>query len=161
MASPADAEGRGILFSMEDDGVPVALEDAEVYLLWHHRVSGKRGCEPFAPVADDDGKEWVVYYPGAMQEAAGMVDAQIMVSLPDERTISTRVFGIRVEPVLVGGEQSEDGFTLFVDVIKRYEEGTGCQGRARRTRSRWRGWHRRSWDRIRCADDDLHGRCRR
>lgn len=47
-----------------------------------------------------------------------------MVSLPDERTISTRVFGIRVEPVLVGGEQSEDGFTLFVDVIKRYEEGT-------------------------------------
>lgn len=33
VASLADADGRGILFSMEEDGVPVALEDAEVYLL--------------------------------------------------------------------------------------------------------------------------------
>ncbi len=123
VASPADARGRGILFSMETDGKPVALTDAKVYLAWKHRVSRKRGCEPFTAVATD-GLEWCVYYPAAMQETAGVVDGQIVVSLPGERTISTRVFGIRVEPVLIGGTESEDGFTLFVETIRRYEEGT-------------------------------------
>ena len=64
-----------------------------------------------------------MFYPAAMQECAGAVDAQVVVSHPDGRTISTRVFGIRVEPVVIGGAESEDGFTLFVDAIKRYEEG--------------------------------------
>ena len=62
-----------------------------------------------------------VYYPAAMREAEGMVDAQCMVSWGD-RSISTRAFVIQVEPVLVGGTESEDGFTLFVETIKRYED---------------------------------------
>lgn len=122
VASPADSQGRGIAFSMERDGTPVALDGAGVYLAWRHRVSRKRGCEPFTAV-DDEHTEWRVYYPAALQETAGMVDAQVVVSLPEERALSTRVFGIRVEPVVVGGSESGDGFALFVDVIKRYEEG--------------------------------------
>lgn len=121
VASPADARGRGILFSVEDEGAGVDLGDASLYLAWHHRSSDKRGCESFSAV--EEGLLWQVFYPAAMQETAGMVDAQVVMSFADGRAFSTRVFGIRVEPVLVGGEQSEDGFTLFIDAIKRYEEG--------------------------------------
>lgn len=120
VASPADAQGRGIEFSTERDGELVDLSDALVYLVWKHRVSGKRGRKPFE--ADDDGV-LSVFYPAAMQECADTVDAQVMVGFGDERTVSTRVFAIRVEPVLIDGTESPDGFTLFVDVIKRYEDG--------------------------------------
>ncbi len=120
VASPADERGRGIRFRMERDGSPVDLTGAEAYLVWRHRASGKRGCEPFVEDATGDRR---VFYPAAMQERAGTVDAQVMVSLPGGRSISTRAFCIRVEPVLVGGAESADGFTLFVDAIKRYEEG--------------------------------------
>lgn len=122
VASPADARGRGIEFRMERDGEPVALIGAGVYLAWRHRVSRRRGCEPFE-AADDERMVWRVFYPVALQDTAGMVDAQVVVSLPEGRSVSTRVFGIHVEPVVVGGEESGDGFALFVEVIKRYEEG--------------------------------------
>lgn len=119
-ASPADAHGRGIAFSMEHEGAAVDLAGSQVYLVWRHRASGKRGCEPFA----NDASGCRVFYPAALAECAGTVDAQVMVSFPDGRSISTRAFRIRVEPVLVGGAESEDGFTLFVDAIKKYEAGT-------------------------------------
>lgn len=122
VASPADAKGRGILFSLEQDGEAASLAGSSVYLLWKHRTSGKRGCESFSAIGTD-GKQWSVFYPAAMQEEAGVVDAQVMVSLPGGRSVSSRVFGIRVEPVVVGGTESADGFTLFVDAIKRYEDG--------------------------------------
>ena len=66
VASPADAKGRGILFSVEQDGEAAALSGAAVYLLWKHRASGKRGCEPFSAVGTDE-KEWRLFYPAAMQ----------------------------------------------------------------------------------------------
>ena len=69
---------------------------------------------------DESLGQYVVYYPAAMQEAEGAVDAQCMVSW-DDKSISTRAFTIRVEPVIIGGTESEDGFTLFVETIKRYE----------------------------------------
>ncbi|QTU85186.1 hypothetical protein J7S26_03100 [Xiamenia xianingshaonis] len=119
VASPADAHGRGISFSMEHEDEAVDLAGSQVYLVWRHRASGKRGCKPFEN--DDSGCR--VFYPAALAERAGAVDAQVMVSFADGRSISTRAFCIRVEPVLVGGAESEDGFTLFVDAIKRYEEG--------------------------------------
>lgn len=62
----------------------------------------------------------VVYYPAAMQEAEGVVEAQFMVT-HDGKSISTRAFTIRVEPVIIGGTESEGGFTLFVETIMRYE----------------------------------------
>lgn len=47
-----------------------------------------------------------------------------MVSRGDDTYISSRVFTIRVEPVIIGGEEHEDGFTLFVDAINAYENAT-------------------------------------
>lgn len=67
--------------------------------------------------------QFKVYYPPAMQEAEGAVGAQCMLSW-DDKNISTRAFTIRVEPMIIGGTKSEDGFTLFVDAIKKYEDGS-------------------------------------
>ena len=120
MASPADAQGRGIALAVRRDGEVVDLSGASVYLLWRHRATRERGCEPFEEVDAEDGT-FSVFYPAAMACAEGSVDCQVMVSLPDGRAISTRAFEVRVEQVLVGGSESEDGFTLFLDAIQKYE----------------------------------------
>lgn len=120
VASPADAEGRGLELHVRQGGHAADLTGANVYLIWKHRRTGTRGCEPMEEIDATLGV-FSVYYPAAMCEAEGMVDAQCMVSW-GERSISTRAFVIQVEPVLVGGTESEDGFTLFVETIKRYED---------------------------------------
>ena len=123
VASPADAEGRGISLAVRQNGAAANLIGATVYLVWRHKVTGERGTEPFTAVNAASGT-FAVYYPAAMQEAEGAVQAQIMVSRGDDTYISSRVFTIRVEPVIVGGEEHEDGFTLFVDAINAYEHAT-------------------------------------
>lgn len=70
-----------------------------------------RGTEPFTAV-NTAGGTFAVYYPAAMQEAVGAVRAQVMVLRDDDTYISSRVFTIRVEPVIVGGGEHGDGFTL-------------------------------------------------
>lgn len=59
-----------------------------------------------------------------MQESEGAVLAQVMVLRGDDTYISSRVFAIHVEPVVIGGEEHEDGFTLFVGAINAYEHAT-------------------------------------
>ena len=119
VASPADAQGRGVLLKVVRDDAAVDLTGAVVYLVWRHRELRKRGCEPFEAV-DAAAGTFMVWYPAAMACAEGTVDAQVMVSW-DERSLSSRAFSIHVEQVLVGGTQSADGFTLFVEAIKKYE----------------------------------------
>lgn len=123
VASPADAGGRGISLSVRQDGAAADLTGATVYFAWRHKVTGERGTEPFTAV-DASAGAFEVYYPAAMQEAEGAVLAQVMVSRGDDTYISSRVFTIRVEPVVVGGDEHEDGFTLFVDAINAYEHAT-------------------------------------
>ena len=125
VASPADAHGRGISLGIERDGAGVDLTGAHVYLVWRHRELRKRGCEPFEAVDAGAGK-FRVFYPAAMASDEGTVDAQIVISFDDGRTLSSRAFSVRVEQVLVGGAASGDGFSLFVDVIKKYEEATSA-----------------------------------
>ena len=119
VASPADAQGRGILLKVVRDGAAVDLTGAAVYLVWRHRELRRRGCEAFEAV-DAAAGTFMVWYPAAMACAEGTVDAQVMVSW-GERSLSSRAFSIHVEQVLVGGTQSADGFTLFVEAIKKYE----------------------------------------
>ena len=119
VASPADAEGRGLELHVRQGGTAANLTGANVYFLWRHKMTGERGCEPMTAIDASLG-QFKVFYPAAMQESEGAVDAQCMVSY-DDRTISTRAFTIRVEPVLIGGEEHEDGFTLFVGAINAYE----------------------------------------
>ena len=119
VASPADAQGRGIFLKVVREDAAVDLTGASVYLVWRHRELRKRGCEPFEAV-DAAAGQFMVWYPAAMACAEGTVDAQVMVSW-GERSLSSRAFSIHVEQVLVGGIQSADGFTLFVEAIKKYE----------------------------------------
>ena len=119
VASPADATGRGLELHVRQGGAAADLTGAEVYFLWRHKMAGTRGCEPMTEIDASLG-QFVVYYPAAMQEAEGAGDAQFMVT-HDGKSISTRAFTIRVEPVITGGTESEDGFTLFVETIMRYE----------------------------------------
>lgn len=119
VASPADANGRGLELHVRQGGAAADLTGAEVYFLWRHKMAGTRGCEPMAEIDASLG-QYVVYYPAAMQESEGVVEAQFMVT-HDGKSISTRAFTIRVEPVIIGGTESEDGFTLFVETIMRYE----------------------------------------
>ena len=121
VASSADAVGRGISLAVRQDGAAADLTGATAYLVWRHRVSGKRGTVAFEEVDASEGT-FVVYYPAAMCGTAGAVDAQVMLSLGDDSYVSSRVFTISVEPVLINGEeQEEDGFTLFVGAINAYE----------------------------------------
>ena len=119
VASAADAIGRGIYLEVRKDGEPADLTDTRAYLLWRHRVSKKRGTVAFSEV-DESAGTFKVYYPAAMCGAAGYVDAQIMLSFIDGTYVSSRVFSIRVEPVLVDGTEQEDGFTLFIGAIDAY-----------------------------------------
>ena len=125
VASPADAHGRGIELHVERGGVGIDLTDAHVYLVWRHRELRRRGCEPFEAV-DAAAGIFRVFYPAAMAAGEGIVDAQVAISFSDERVLSSRAYGIRVEQVLVGGTESGDGFTLFVEVVKKYEEATSA-----------------------------------
>ncbi|NHM15256.1 collagen-like protein [Eggerthellaceae bacterium zg-887] len=122
VASPADATGRGLELHVRQGGAAADLTGANVYFLWRHKMTGERGCEPMGAVNAAQGI-YQVYYPAAMQTDEGAVDAQCMVSW-DDKSISTRAFTIRVEPVLIGGEEHDDGFTLFVDAVKKYEDGS-------------------------------------
>ena len=67
VASPADAKGRGRRHQEVD------LTGAEVYFIWRHKATGRRGCEPMEEIDESLG-QYVVYYPAAMQEAEGAVD---------------------------------------------------------------------------------------
>lgn len=119
VASAADAHGRGIALSIA--GGKPDLSAASVYLAWRHRETRCRGLEPFEVTGTGTAR---LYYPAALADSPGTVEAQIVLSW-GERSISSEPFFIRVVGSLVGGSPSEDGFTLFVEAIKRYEEAGG------------------------------------
>ena len=124
VASPADAEGRGIALSVTRGGEAANLTGASLYLLWRHRELRVRGCEPLEEVDAEAGK-FRVYWPAAMARAEGTVDAQVMVSW-DERALSSLSFAVLVGPALVGGEGGgSDGYSLFLDALKKFEDADG------------------------------------
>lgn len=124
VASPADAEGRGIALSVTRGGEAADLTGASLYLLWRHRELRVRGCEPLEEVDAGAGK-FRVYWPAAMAAAEGTVDAQVMVSW-DERALSSLSFAVLVGPALTGGEGGgSDGYSLFLDALKKFEDADG------------------------------------
>ena len=44
VASPADAQGRGISLAVRQNGAAANLTGAEIYLVWRHKVTGERGA---------------------------------------------------------------------------------------------------------------------
>ena len=112
---------------MTRDGAPCDLSNVAVYLVWRHREARRRGCEPFEAGKLRPGACFRVFYPSALADAEGAVDAQVMASW-GERTLSSRTFGIHVERELVGEDESPDGFGLFIETIKKCEQATGEVG---------------------------------
>ena len=122
IASPADAQGRGILLTVKKDGEAADLSNANVYLAWRHREAHVRGTSQFVDVDASEG-EFCIFYPSSMAGNEGTVYAQIVVT-EGTSSISTRVFAIRVEQVVIGGTEVEDGFSLFIEAIQAYENAT-------------------------------------
>ena len=68
VASPMDAEGRGIALAVRQDGAAADLDGATAYLVWTHRGTGKRGTTTFDEVDASVGT-FRVYFPAAMCES--------------------------------------------------------------------------------------------
>lgn len=120
VASPADAEGRGMALAVTRDGAPVDLSGASVYLLWRHRELRRRGCEPFEAVDAAAGR-FRVFWPAAMACAEGTVDAQVLVRQGGE-ALSTLPFPVHVVQALTGAEGGgDDGYSLFLEALEKLE----------------------------------------
>lgn len=124
VASPADARGRGIELSVTRGGEPVDFTGAKIYLVWRHRETRRRGCEPFEAVDAAAGR-FRLHYPATLAGDEGGVDAQLMASWGD-RSLSSLPFSIRVEQAIAGGGESGDGFGVFIEAIKKYEQAAGA-----------------------------------
>ena len=79
VASPADATGRGLELHVRQGGAAANLTGAEVYFIWRHKATGKRGCEPMEEIDESLG-QYVVYYPAAMQETEGAAPVGVSAS---------------------------------------------------------------------------------
>ena len=119
VASPADAQGRGLLLTVTRGGEAVDLSGATVYLLWRHRELRRRGCAPFEAV-DAAAGAFRVFWPAAMAEAEGTVDAQVMVAQGGE-SISSLPFTVCVAQALVGTEGAGDGYSMFLEALEKFE----------------------------------------
>lgn len=123
-ASPQDAKGRGMLLSVTRGGKALDLsgEGIRLYLLWRHRQAHARGCEPMEAVDAKAGR-FRVFWPAAMAASEGTAECEAVLSWGD-RTLATPAFGVEIGTALVGTLAVRDGFTLFVEAIKRYETAT-------------------------------------
>lgn len=64
-----------------------------------------------------------VFWPAAMTAHEGTAECEVVLSW-DERTLATPAFDVEIGTALVGTLAVRDGFTLFVEAIKRYETAT-------------------------------------
>jgi hypothetical protein len=121
-ASPQDARGRGMLLRVTRGGEPMDLsgDDVRLYLLWRHRQTHARGCEPMEAEDAAEGA-FRVFWPAAMCAAEGAAECEVVLSW-GERALATPAFDVEVGTSLVGTLAVRDGFTLFVEAIKRYED---------------------------------------
>lgn len=121
-ASPQDARGRGMLLRVTRGGEPLDLsgDGVRLYLLWRHRQTHARGCEPMEATDAAEGA-FRVFWPAAMCAAEGTAECEVVLSW-GERALATPAFDVEVGTSLVGTLAVRDGFTLFVEAIKRYED---------------------------------------
>lgn len=124
IASPADYKGRGVAVDITLCAEPLDVSEHHVYLLWRHRQARKRGCEELFSMDAAAGRK-AIYWPRAMANFEGVVECQLVLSYAQGGTITSRTFLVRVQEDLAAGVDAGDGFTLFVDMVKRYEDATG------------------------------------
>lgn len=122
--SPQDARERGMLLSVTRGGKALDLSDdgIRLYLLWRHRQAHARGCELMEAVDAAAGR-FRVFWPAAMAAHEGTAECEVVLSW-GERTLATPAFDVEIGTALAGALAVRDGFTLFVEAIKRYETAT-------------------------------------
>lgn len=123
IASPADYKTRGVAVDITLCEEPLDVSAHHVYLIWRHRQARKRGCEELFAMDAAAGRK-AVYWPRAMACIEGVVECQLVLSYADGGSMTSRTFLVRVQEELIGSVDPGDGFTMFVDVIKRYEDAT-------------------------------------
>lgn len=123
IASPADYKTRGVAVDITLGEEPLDVSAHHVYLIWRHRQARKRGCEELFAMDAAAGRK-AVYWPRAMACIEGVAECQLVLSYADGGSMTSRTFLVRVQEELIGSVDPGDGFTLFVDVIKRYEDAT-------------------------------------
>lgn len=121
-ASPQDARGRGMLLRVTRGDEPMDLsgDGVRLYLLWRHRQTHARGCEPME-AADAASGAFRAFWPAAMCAAEGTAECEVVLNW-GERALATPAFDVEVGTSLAGTLAVRDGFTLFVEAIKRYED---------------------------------------
>ncbi|MCH3926262.1 MAG: hypothetical protein LKE27_07490 [Atopobiaceae bacterium] len=104
------------------DGAALDLSGTGIwlYLLWRHRQASTRGCAPLEAVDAAAGR-FRVFWPDVMCAAEGAAECEIVLSW-ESRTLLSPAFEVRIGPSLAGTLALRDGFTLFVDAIKHYED---------------------------------------
>lgn len=123
-ASPQDAQGRGMALSITRGGSALDLsgDDYKLYLVWRHRQAHTRGCEAFEVIDAAAGK-FRVFWPASMASDEGSAECEVLLSW-GERALASPAFDVEVGTSLVGTLSVSDGFTLFVEAIKKYESAT-------------------------------------
>ncbi len=123
LASPADYKTRGMAVEVSMDGVPFDLSKHHMYLQWRNRQARRHGLEELF-VIDAAGGRMAVYWPRSMVNIESVVECKLILSYPEGGTLSSRKFLVRSDEALFGSVDPGDGFSLFVDVIKRYENAS-------------------------------------
>jgi hypothetical protein len=123
-ASPQDAKSRGMALAIKRADQPLDLGSTSfhLYLAWRHLQTHARGLVPFETIDASKGS-FRIFWPAAMASDEGSAECEIVLSW-DKRTLSSPAFEVSVGTALLGTLAIEDGFTLFADVIKKYEKAT-------------------------------------
>lgn len=101
-ASPQDARGRGMLLRVTRGSEPLDLsgDGIRLYLLWRHRQTHARGCEPME-AEDAAAGAFHVFWPAAMCAAEGVAECEVVLSW-GERALATPAFDVEVGTSLAG-----------------------------------------------------------
>jgi hypothetical protein len=124
VASPQDAKSRGMALAITRTAQPLDLSATSfhLYLAWRHLQTHARGLMPFETIDASKGS-FRIFWPAAMAADEGSAECEIVLSW-NKRTLSSPAFEVSVGTALLGMVSTEDGFTLFADVIKKYEKAT-------------------------------------
>lgn len=121
-ASPLDAEGRGMLLTVTRGGEPVSIpKEGDAYLMWRHRQTHARGCARMEIVESKGALR--VRWPDEMSSDEGTAECAVLLTHGNQ-TLCSPPFEVEVAADVTARPRSRDGYSLFLEAIRRYEEAT-------------------------------------
>lgn len=121
-ASPLDAEGRGMLLTVTRGGEPVSIpREGDAYLMWRHRQTHARGCARMEILESKGALR--VRWPDEMSSDEGTAECAVLLTHGNQ-TLCSPPFEVEVAADVTARPRSRDGYSLFLEAIRRYEEAT-------------------------------------